>query len=231
VTGHRWLGALSHARRMLTRRAPTQIFDLCGFTVIKNVLSEAQCDELNAAIDHHLPIIQPQPHASMAPNAPAMMGSQNVNVKIASRLNELRGTESTSAGEVLEQLKGAGFPPASTERDTGVDALAAALATIAPGGVALSDTEQAAAMEAAGPADENGAIRIGVGRTDLGGMLQWEHPWCDPFRRLLVNETVKPYLLTVLGSGYRMVSPPASQPAHARPLYMYHQPTAPVAHD
>eukprot|EP01043_Picozoa_sp_COSAG02_P001410 COSAG02_NODE_30_length_50867_cov_66.594331_17_plen_282_part_00 len=195
-------------------RAPhdTQVFDLCGFTVIKNVLSEEEVDELNAAIDHYLPIVQPQAHASMAPNAPAMMGESNVNVKIATRLSQLRGIEAISAGEVLEQLKGAGFPPQNAERDTkgrakvaDADALAAALAVITLGGVALSDTEQAAAMEVADPNDA-GEIRMGVGRTDLGGMLQWEHPWCDPFRRLLVNEAVKPYLLTLLGSGYRMVS-------------------------
>ena len=106
-------------------------------------------------------------------------------------------------------------PRVSTERDArgrpklaGVDTLASALAAITPGGVALTDTEQSAAIEAAGPPDEDGAIRIGVGRTDLGGMLQWEHPWCDPFRRLLVNPVVRPYLLTVLGSGYRMVCLP-----------------------
>ena len=110
-------------------------------------------DELNAAIDHHLPIIQPKAHASMAPNAPAMMGESNVNVKIANCLNQLRGIEATSAGEILEQLKGAGFPPQDAGRDAkgraeiaDADALAAALAAITPGGIGLSDVEQAKAM-------------------------------------------------------------------------------------
>ena len=29
-------------------------------------------------------------------------------------------------------------------------------------------------------------------RRDLGGMLQWEQPWCEPFRRLLAHPGVAP---------------------------------------
>ena len=38
-------------------------------------------------------------------------------------------------------------------------------------------------------------------RKDLGGMLAWEQPWCEPFRKLLVHPKVKPYLEEILGQG------------------------------
>lgn len=41
-------------------------------------------------------------------------------------------------------------------------------------------------------------------RKDLGGMLGWERPWCEPFRHLLVHPTVRPYLEGILGTGYRL---------------------------
>ena len=34
----------------------------------------------------------------------------------------------------------------------------------------------------------------------LGGMLSWERPHCDPFRELLVNPVVAPYLEEVARS-------------------------------
>lgn len=41
-------------------------------------------------------------------------------------------------------------------------------------------------------------------RKDLGGMLSWEHPWCDPFRELLVHPSVVPFFNTILGEHYRL---------------------------
>ena len=41
-------------------------------------------------------------------------------------------------------------------------------------------------------------------RKDLGGMLAWDRPWCEPFRKLLVHPNVAPYLNTILGTGYRL---------------------------
>jgi hypothetical protein len=41
-------------------------------------------------------------------------------------------------------------------------------------------------------------------RLDLGGMLGWERPWCEPFRQLLIHPQVKPILEEVLGTGYRL---------------------------
>lgn len=41
-------------------------------------------------------------------------------------------------------------------------------------------------------------------RMDMGGMLAWEKPWCEPFRALLVHPNVKPHLEEVLGKQYRL---------------------------
>ena len=41
-------------------------------------------------------------------------------------------------------------------------------------------------------------------RKDLGGMLAWERPWCEPFRQFLVHPQIKPYLDGILGEGYRL---------------------------
>ena len=41
-------------------------------------------------------------------------------------------------------------------------------------------------------------------RMDLGGMLAWEQPHCEPFRELLVQPRVKSILDGILGTGYRL---------------------------
>ncbi len=41
-------------------------------------------------------------------------------------------------------------------------------------------------------------------RMDMGGMLAWEKPWCERFRKLLVHPNVKPYLQEILGKKYRL---------------------------
>jgi ectoine hydroxylase-related dioxygenase (phytanoyl-CoA dioxygenase family) len=41
-------------------------------------------------------------------------------------------------------------------------------------------------------------------RKDLGGMLAWEKPWCEPFRNMLIHPKVKPSLDWILGEGYRL---------------------------
>lgn len=38
----------------------------------------------------------------------------------------------------------------------------------------------------------------------LYGMLQWPHPWCDPFREMLAHPKAIPYLDTMLGRGWRL---------------------------
>ena len=41
------------------------------------------------------------------------------------------------------------------------------------------------------------------------GMIDWEPPWCEPFRELMVQPRLKPYLAELLGGGYRMANVPA----------------------
>ena len=50
----------------------------------------------------------------------------------------------------------------------------------------------------------SGALSGTSHRKDLGGMLAWERPYCEPFRRLLSHPGVKPYLDGILGTGYRL---------------------------
>jgi ectoine hydroxylase-related dioxygenase (phytanoyl-CoA dioxygenase family) len=42
------------------------------------------------------------------------------------------------------------------------------------------------------------------GRGDIGGMLTWPEPDCVPFRNLLAHQRVVPYLIEILGDGFRL---------------------------
>ena len=42
------------------------------------------------------------------------------------------------------------------------------------------------------------------GRTDLGGMLTWPKPWCQPFRDLLAHPNIVPYLAELLREDCRL---------------------------
>jgi ectoine hydroxylase-related dioxygenase (phytanoyl-CoA dioxygenase family) len=57
---------------------------------------------------------------------------------------------------------------------------------------ALRNTRQETPFAAAGP------------RVDIGGMLQWPQPHCEPFRRLLAHPRLVPYLTELCGEGYRL---------------------------
>ena len=50
----------------------------------------------------------------------------------------------------------------------------------------------------------SGEIKLGSTRIDLGGMLSWDPPHCEPFRELLVHPRLKPVLEEILGLNYRM---------------------------
>ena len=53
-------------------------------------------------------------------------------------------------------------------------------------------------------AQESQTLQGTQGRGDLGGMLEWEKPYCEPFRAMIAHENVKPYLEEVLGPGFRL---------------------------
>lgn len=42
------------------------------------------------------------------------------------------------------------------------------------------------------------------GRGELGGLLNLDPPWCDPFRQMLAHPKLIPYLNEILGRGFRM---------------------------
>ena len=46
-------------------------------------------------------------------------------------------------------------------------------------------------------------------RKEMGGMLAWDRPWCEPFRRLLVHPEVSSYLNVILGESYRLDNGPS----------------------
>jgi len=48
------------------------------------------------------------------------------------------------------------------------------------------------------------ALQAEQGRGDIGGMLTWPKPWCQPFRDLLSHRRVMPVLLELLRDGFRL---------------------------
>ncbi len=48
------------------------------------------------------------------------------------------------------------------------------------------------------------ALKGTQGRGDLGEMLTWPKPWCQPFRDLLVHPRIVPPLQELLGEGFRL---------------------------
>ena len=51
-------------------------------------------------------------------------------------------------------------------------------------------------------------------RKDLGGMLAWDRPYCEPFRKLLVHPRIKPYLEEILGPRYRSTTARTDRHGH-----------------
>ena len=93
------------------------LFDLQGFLVVRSVLTEAEVDELNAAIDANFDAVIPDPNAKL------------------------------------------------------------------DGSHALAGTTP---------------------RKTMGGLLTLPQPWCQPFRNLLANPRIVPYLNTMLGRGWKL---------------------------
>ena len=53
-------------------------------------------------------------------------------------------------------------------------------------------------------AHESETLKGTQGRGDLGGMLTWDKPHCDPFRAMISHARFKPYLEELLGPGFRL---------------------------
>ena len=48
------------------------------------------------------------------------------------------------------------------------------------------------------------ALKGQIGRGELGGMLNWDEPWCHVFRDMLAHPRIVPYLNEILGKGFRL---------------------------
>ncbi|SVD60319.1 uncharacterized protein METZ01_LOCUS413173 [marine metagenome] len=70
--------------------------------------------------------------------------------------------------------------------------------------VAIDHHTDAMAEREGSLAGDSAALAGTSYRIDLGGMLAWDRPWCEPFRELLVHPVVRPYLEEILGRGYRL---------------------------
>ena len=57
---------------------------------------------------------------------------------------------------------------------------------------ALRNAQKDSPLDASGP------------RMDMGGMLAWPKPHCNPFRRLLAHPKLVPYITALCGKGYRL---------------------------
>lgn len=200
------------------------VFDTAGYIVLEGVLSSEEVDEINAAIDHHIPLLNATPSAPMGGRTLGMIGDRNVHTLIAEFINEQRGL-SLTAVDIMDQLQKAGFPGAARSVQFGQalsederlaivaemrasrsdEVFLAALSAMAPDGSPFTDTEKSTIVDMLDTwRVEKGLVQMGTTRTDMHGMLSWEQPYCDPFRKLLVHPNVKPYLEEICGKGYRM---------------------------
>jgi Phytanoyl-CoA dioxygenase (PhyH) len=51
---------------------------------------------------------------------------------------------------------------------------------------------------------EGSTVLTGTPRRGFRGMLEWPHPWCDPFRYLIAHPKLVPYLNDLLGRGWHL---------------------------
>ncbi|MBN98282.1 MAG: hypothetical protein CME16_03395 [Gemmatimonadetes bacterium] len=56
---------------------------------------------------------------------------------------------------------------------------------------------------------ESKALTSPIRQLWLEGMMAWERPYCEPFRELLVQPKIQPYLSEILGGGYRLDHEPS----------------------
>eukprot|EP01048_Picozoa_sp_COSAG05_P022426 COSAG05_NODE_4480_length_1495_cov_1.361032_1_plen_343_part_01 len=220
------------------------VFDTAGYIVIEGVLTGAEVDELNGAIDAMLPSVNPTPSTSMGGRNPSFIGDRNLHTLIARYLNAQRGT-SLGPVEMMDLLQQSGYPAPGRNVQFGqaltaeekrelraefatrhsVPVFTAALDRLVLGGSGLSAAEKTSITgmlstwiddcpEHTTTEEERGIVRMGTTRTDLNGMLTWPKPHCDPFRKLLVQPKVKPYLEEICGKGFRMDHMPHVSIAH-----------------
>ncbi len=172
------------------------------FVVIRNCLSPDEVAACNAAIDRHAHLIT-RPHDSYAHGSQALRGENNLITKLARAL----GGDLSAAGERMAtayEIARGGDGVVKLGR------LRATLAAAAPdkasvlGAVAEKAVDMQHLLQVDGCVGDDRVVQLGTSRGDLGGMLEWEQPDCEPFRELLCHPRIKPALETLLGTNYRM---------------------------
>jgi len=174
------------------------IFDLSGFIVLENVLSPSEIDRLNAALDAHDHLASRSP--SYSGSHRGMIGEGNPVGRICTALVDQAGAsgEELTFEAAASALQDAGFPGDGPTADT--EQLRATLQALELPSGPLAEPQIEDLIALAEPATD-GVIKFGSTRIDLGGMLEWEQPHCEPFRELLVHPRVKPALQEILGAG------------------------------
>ena len=156
----------------------------------------------NAAIDRHEHLIT-RPRDSYSHGSQALRGENNLVVKLARAL----GGEITAAEE---RMAAACDNARGDDNIVTLGRLRKELANVAPDDAAVLSTVVEKSLETQHLTQEDGCVgddrvvQLGTSRGDLGGMLQWEQPDCEPFRELLCHPGIKPALETLLGKNYRM---------------------------
>jgi hypothetical protein len=174
-----------------------------GYIVLRGLLSAAEIDEMNAAVDQMTAGQDYTASASYANGSPMMRGTGNVARKVADALGVPDSTLLASA------MEAAGYTPADDLRENDsmtLGALEQVLRRLVPPGrdSALSDEEVRAVLAAVPAGEGDATVRLGATRRDIGGLLSWPQPFCEPFRGLLCHPCLQPVLDTILGRGYRL---------------------------
>jgi hypothetical protein len=167
------------------------------------LLTEAEVAEMNTAVDVMTAGQEYTESVSYANGSPLMRGTRNVVRIVADVLGVPDSTLFLSA------MEAAGYTPADELRQNEVmsrDELEQMLRNFVPPGrdSELSDVEVTAVLAALPTAQDGSTVRLGATRRDIGGMLSWPQPHCEPFRRLLCHPRLQPVLDTILGRGYRL---------------------------
>ena len=174
--------------------------------MLRGLLADAEVAEMNAAVDAMTAGQDYSESVSYANGSPLMRGTRNIVRIVADALGI---PDSTHFARAMED---AGYTPADELRESDVmsrDKLEQVLRNFLPPsrGSGLSDTEVSkvlAALPSTAAVEDGNAVRLGASRRDIGGLLSWPQPYCEPFRGLLCHPRLQPVLDTILGRGYRL---------------------------
>ena len=175
--------------------------DLGGYLCLRGLLTADEVQRLNDALDAMTEGDEVQLSESYARESPLMRGAANVLSIVATTVGR------PDNAELVEAMEAAGYPSADNSRQNGpmaVEELEGILRALAlPGHVRLSDAEVGDIL---GQVEKtpDGSVRLGSTRRDIGGLLEWPQPYCEPFRELLCHPRLGPVLDTILGRGYRL---------------------------